>query len=227
MPYGRVEREVERERDLLDRLDPVGAALDEVVGAVDLDVVERGLEHVCRHQARLLPDLAGRLDRRGHADRRRAAAVRAVAERRPLRVRVLDDDVVHRDAELVADHLGVGRLVALALRLGAHREHDLAGQVDLEVGRLPHRRAPALADRADPLAGRDAAHLDVGRQADAEVLAAACERPPWPRPCRRSRPSRGPCRAPARSCPSRCRSWPRPRRSPGRTGSRTGTCRAR
>ncbi len=45
----------------------------------------------------------------------------------------------------------IGRLVALALGLGAHREDDLAGQVDLEVGRLPHRRAPALADRADPL----------------------------------------------------------------------------
>ena len=74
--------------------------------------------------------------------------------------------------ELVADDLRVGRLVALALRLGAHRDDGLAGQVHLDVGRLPHRGAPALADRADPLRGRDAADLDVGRQPDAEVLAA-------------------------------------------------------
>ena len=72
----------------------------------------------------------------------------------------------------MGDDLGVGRLVALALRLGAHGDDDLAGQVDLDVGRLPHRGAPALADGADPLGGRDAADLDVGRQADAEVLAA-------------------------------------------------------
>ena len=91
-----------------------------------------------------------------------AAAVRAVAERRALRVRVLDDDVLHRDAELRGDDLGVGRLVALALRLGADRDDDLAGQVDLDVGRFPHRRAPALADGADPLGRGDAAHLDVG-----------------------------------------------------------------
>ena len=70
------------------------------------------------------------------------------------------------------DHLGVRRLVALALRLGADRDDDLAGQVDLDVGRLPHRGAPALADRADPLGGGDAADLDVGREADAEELAA-------------------------------------------------------
>ena len=62
--------------------------------------------------------------------------------------------------------------MALALRLGAHRDDDLAGQVDLDVGRLPHRRAPALADRADPLRRRDAADLDVGGQAHAEELAA-------------------------------------------------------
>src|SRR5512140_1524386 len=52
------------------------------------------------------------------------------AYRRALGVRVLDDDVVHRDAQLVADDLRVGGLVALAMALGAHRDHDLAGQVD-------------------------------------------------------------------------------------------------
>ena len=58
---GRVEREVERERDLLDRLLLVGRALDAVLGAVDLDVVERRLEHVRRVAPRLLADLAAAL----------------------------------------------------------------------------------------------------------------------------------------------------------------------
>ena len=73
----------------------------------------------------------------------RPGAVRPVAERRALRVGVLDHDVVHRDAQLVADDLRVGRLVALALGLGAHRDDDLAGQVDLDVGRSPTSRRPS------------------------------------------------------------------------------------
>ena len=62
MPSGRVEREIERERDLLDGLLLVGRALDPVLRAVDLDVVDDGLEHVGRVPARLLADLGGRLD---------------------------------------------------------------------------------------------------------------------------------------------------------------------
>src|SRR5690348_6983665 len=85
---------------------------------------------------------------------------------------MLDDDVLHRDPELVADDLGVRRLVPLALRLGAHRDDRLARQVDTDVGGLPHRGAPALADRADPLRRGDAADLDVGAEAEAEELAA-------------------------------------------------------
>ena len=69
------------------------------------------------------------------------------------------------------DDLGVGRLVALALGLGAHRDDDLARQVDLDVRRLPHGGAPALADGADPLRRGDAADLDVAGEPDAEVLA--------------------------------------------------------
>ena len=49
---------------------------------------------------------------------------------------------------------------------------DLARQVDADVGRFPHGRAPALADGADPLGRGDAADLDVGREAEAEELAA-------------------------------------------------------
>ena len=86
---------------------------------------------------------------------------------------MLDDDVVHRNSELVREHLCIGGLVALALRLGAHRRDDLAGQVDTDVGRLPHRGAPTLTDGPDPLRRSHPADLDVGRQAHPEELAAA------------------------------------------------------
>ena len=66
---GRVERQVEREGDLLDRLLAVGRALDAVLGAVDLDVVGRRLEHVGGVAPGLVADLVGRLDRGGHPDR--------------------------------------------------------------------------------------------------------------------------------------------------------------
>jgi hypothetical protein len=55
---GRVEREIERERDLLERLDLVRAALDEVVRAVDLDVVgdaSRRCAAYCLAFSRILP----------------------------------------------------------------------------------------------------------------------------------------------------------------------------
>ena len=54
------EPEVDRERDLLDGLDLVGRALDRVVRAVDLDVLDVGLEHVGGVAAGLLADLRRR-----------------------------------------------------------------------------------------------------------------------------------------------------------------------
>src|SRR5262249_5088512 len=73
--------------------------------------------------------------------------------------------------ELVGDHLRHRRLVTLAERLAAGRDHDLAGQVHADVGALPEAGAPALAGRADPGRRRDAADLDVAREADPEVTA--------------------------------------------------------
>src|ERR687898_944878 len=61
--------------------------------------------------------------------------------------------------------------MSLALGLRPDRDRDLAGEVDADVRALPHRGAPALADRSDPRRGRCAADLDVRREADPAVAA--------------------------------------------------------
>src|SRR5262249_41440568 len=48
---------------------------------------------------------------------------------------------------------------------------DLSRQVHADVGALPEAGAPALAGGADPGRRRDAADLDVAREADPEVAA--------------------------------------------------------
>src|SRR5438552_9860735 len=68
--------------------------------------------------------------------------------------------------------LGHRRLVALAVAARPYRQDDLAGQMDADVRRLPHRGAPAFANGADPFRGGDTAYLEIGRQADAKVFAA-------------------------------------------------------
>src|SRR5262249_57868600 len=62
-------------------------------------------------------------------------------------------------------------LVPLALVHRARRDHDLPRQMHSDVRALPHRRAPALADRTDPGRRGGAADLDVRREADPEVAA--------------------------------------------------------
>ena len=91
-----------------------------------------------RELAGLVPDLAGRHRGRGAGDRRRARGVRAQAVRRGVRVAVLDLDVPHREAELLGDDLGEGRLVALALGLDADAGEDLAGRMDPDLARIEH-----------------------------------------------------------------------------------------
>ena len=64
--------------------------------------------------------------------------VRAEAVGRGVRVAVLDLDVGDREAELLGDDLGEGRLVALALRLDAEPGEDLAGRMDPDLARVEH-----------------------------------------------------------------------------------------
>ena len=68
--------------------------------------------------------------------------------------------------ELGGDDLGEGGLLALAVRRGADEDVHLAARVEAEDGAPPQ---PALEpDRAGHLRGSEAAHLDVGRQSDAQ-----------------------------------------------------------
>ena len=125
-----------------------------------------------RDALRLLPHLLGGLDDRGATHGRGAGAVGAIAEGGSERVRMLDEHVVHGQAQLAGRDLGHGRLVPLALRLAAGGHDHLAREMDADVGRLPHGGTPALAHGADPLGGRHAADLDIAGDAQAQQPAA-------------------------------------------------------
>ena len=102
-----------------------------------------------------------------------------------------DGDRVEVEPELVGDDLRVRRLVALPVGERAGAEDRAAVGRDL--------------DRAELGLGAAVRHLDVHRQADAELTAGRRSRAAAParRAGRRSRPPRARARAPARSRPSR------------------------
>ena len=77
-------------------------------------------------------------------------------------------DVVHADAELVGDDLRERRLVALPVGRGPDHELDRAERLEANRRRVPasHR----IANRAENARRREAAHLVVRREADADLL---------------------------------------------------------
>ena len=84
-------------------------------------------------------------------------------------------DVVVVDAEPLGHDLRPGRVVALAVR-GRPGEHlDRPGRQAADRGRLP--AAGDVLERAEDARRREAAHLDVGREADAELLRVAALAP--------------------------------------------------
>src|SRR5262249_499302 len=83
-------------------------------------------------------------------------------------IAVHDADVVERDAEPLGHDLREGRLVALTMLVTAGENFDRAGGIDAYLRRFPQPNAAA--ERADRLARRDAAGLDIGREADAAQL---------------------------------------------------------
>ena len=120
-----------------------------------------------RDLLRLVADLA-RGDRAGGAGRRsRSAGIRAEAVRRRVGVAFLDFDVRGRDAELLGDDLRVGRLVPLALRLGAEARRGLAGGVHADLARVEHLDP----ENVEMLRGPGADDFGEARDADAHQLA--------------------------------------------------------
>src|SRR5262249_59865783 len=128
-------------------------------------------------------ELAGRLHDRGDADRAGARAISAHAELHLVGIAVHDADVVERDAQPFGYDLREGGLVALTVLVTAGENFDRAGWIDAHLRRLP--QPDAAAERADRLARRNPAGLDIGGEADAAQLvvaggpaARACPDPP-------------------------------------------------
>src|SRR5581483_8650422 len=71
-------------------------------------------------------------------------------------------------AEPVGDDLRPGRLVALSVRRGAGQDLTRAGREAADRRGVPAARA--VADRTEDRRRGEAAHLDVGREADAQPL---------------------------------------------------------
>jgi hypothetical protein len=122
------------------RLEPLGIALHAEAVDVPLEVVVVDLEQVGSDHLRLRLDLAAGHGGGGAGNRRRARAVGAEAVGRGVGVALLDRDPVGGDAEFGGDDLGVGGLVALALRLGAEPADAGAGRMDADLGRIEHRQ---------------------------------------------------------------------------------------
>ena len=145
-----------------------------------------------------------RVPERDAADRERAAAVgvhaRAVTMAvSPCSTSTSSSPTPSWSATICAQR----RLVALAVRRRAGHDLHRPGRQEADRRRVPAARA--VADRAEDAARARAAHLDVRREADAELLrvAALAPRRLLGAERRRSRAARAPGRASRRSRPSR------------------------
>ena len=157
-----------REGDLRDRLRLVGRARDVPRALAPFEVVLGNLELVGGDRPRLRPDLLHREVQGDASDRHRPRPVSVHPERRDGRVPVQNLDVVGRDAETVRHDLRPGRLVALTVwrRPGLH-DH-LPGRQALDRCAVPP--AGRVPQRAEDVRGSEPAHLEVGREADPELL---------------------------------------------------------
>src|SRR5947199_10692897 len=120
-----------------------------------------------RDLLRLVAQLAGDHRRGCAANRRAAAGVSAKTVGRVIRVALLNLDVGSRDAQLLSDDLGEGRLVPLSLALDTKLEDRLAGGMDAQLRRVEHPQAGdvVVLPRAGPH------HLSETRDPDAHQLA--------------------------------------------------------
>ena len=142
--------------------------LDPECSRVPLDVVLGYLELMrgdrSRFRANLLQGSRDRLP--AHARRPRAVCVHAEARYRGVAVQHLD--VVGRDTESVGDDLRPRGVMTLAVRRCSGAHDDLAIGTAFDLGRVPAARH--VAQRPQDLRRREAAHLDVAGEADAELL---------------------------------------------------------
>src|SRR5439155_22760473 len=107
-------------------------APSEELAVVEFDVRFGGFEKMSRDLLRLVAQLAGHHRCGGAANRRAAAGVSAQPVRRVIRVALLNLNVGSRDAQLLGNDLGKGRLVPLSLALAAQLKDVLAGGRDAQ-----------------------------------------------------------------------------------------------
>ena len=147
-------------RAFLDGHAPVRGAAHVEPAQLPLDVLLGHLQQVRGQLAGLGADLPADHGDRGAGHGRAARGVGAHAERCRVGVTLLHGHVIGRDAQLVRDDLGPGRLVALALAARAGAQQGLAGHVHPDLGRVEHldpedvvlaavARAQRLAHRGD------------------------------------------------------------------------------
>ena len=147
-----------------------GEPLDLELAVDQLDVLGRGLEQGARRSAWPCP---APCSPRGRSPRRRptASASRTCPSRTgpgPCR-RAAPRRSRGSMPEPVGHDLREARVEALAVRRGARVDGRRAARVHAHDRRLPERRLEADALRADRARRREAADLDVGREADAAV----------------------------------------------------------
>ena len=153
-----------------------------LVGARDREASARVLEVVLGHlelvgddPLRLRDHLLGGVVEGDSADGETAAPVRVQPELHHRGVAVDHLDLLDRDPEPVGDDLRERRHVALPVRRGADQDLDGPGREAADRGGVP--AAGAVADRAEDPRRSEAAHLDVGRQTDADLLRVAASAP--------------------------------------------------
>ena len=165
-----------------------------------------GLQHVARHDEKLLADLARRQHRSAAGNDQRAAREGAPAIGRAVGVAMHDAHVLRRHADFVGDDLGERRAQPLPVRARADAGFDAARRVHGDLDGFPSRRDLHAARREGGAAVAGA--FGKCREADAEIhaafarlLLARAEGRRGPRKRRLSPGSRDSCprRAPIRS----------------------------
>src|SRR4029077_2330292 len=162
-PLRQVVRRPSVEGELLER-ERVLRAPEDAANVLDLRLVDA--EPVGSELLRLLADAVGRVVERDAADGEAATAVGVHPERNDGGVSVEHLYLVELVAEPIGDDLRPGGLVPLAVRRGARQHLARPGRQAADRGRVPAARTEA--DRAENRGRREAAHLDVGAESDAQ-----------------------------------------------------------
>ena len=135
---------------------PVGAG-DAEGALLEGDVGGGRLEHLRGVGLALLDHGVRRVVDRHPLCRQRARAAGPAARGDPAGVALDDADLLERHIQPVVQHLGIGRLVALAVGLGADQHRDRPVRLEAHggvLGRVAHGRFDVIAHADAALAGR-------------------------------------------------------------------------